>query len=171
MGATPATVVQTVTHVSVAITGPSSVSGVSGSGAMNPLLFNSCDAPDWKIDAPKFTYHGNSGTPESVITSVQNPTYGAMTLKGGWDPGNTLAKWMNQISDPAQDYSAKIAQVTVQFMDSKGTVLFQWLGTGAIMTSFSHSGSDASSNGVLTVTATIEANKWELQNASGSPLT
>jgi hypothetical protein len=167
--ATP-TPVQTVTHVSVQITGPSSVTQSGGSGAMNPLLFNACTPPDWSIEAPKFVYHGNSGTPESVITSVQNPVYGSMTLTGGWDPANTLASWMNQISDPTQDYSAKVAQVTVQFLDSKGTVLFQWVGTGAIMTAFSQSPSDASSNSVLTVTATIDANTWQLQNSGGSVL-
>ena len=56
-------------------------------------------------------------------------------------------------------------------MDSTGQPLFQWVGTGALLTGFSHSPSDASSNGVLTINATIDADTWQLQGSSGgSPL-
>jgi hypothetical protein len=168
MSATPPPV-QTVTHVSVKIEG-SSVSGVDPD-AMSNLLFSSCSPPDWSIDAPKHIFHGNSGAPETIISSVQNPAYGTMTLTQGWDPQNVLAHWMNQISDPSKAITDKKATVTVVFMDSTGQPLFQWVGTGALLTGFSHSPSDASSNGVLTITATIDADTWQLQGSSGgSPL-
>ena len=166
MGTTTPPVVQTVTHISVTIDG-TSVSGVDPS-AMNNLLFKSCTAPSWSIDAPKHVFHGNNGTPETIISSVQNPQYGTMTLVGGWDPNNVLAHWMNQISDPSVQMSDKKATVTVQFLDSTGTGLFQWVGTGAILTGFSHSPSDAASNAVLTITATIDADSWALCQSGGT---
>ena len=46
--------------------------------------------------------------------------------------------------------------------DNTSAPLFQWVGTGALLTSLSHSPSDASSNGVLTITATLDADKWAL---------
>ena len=165
MGTTPPPV-QTVTHISVDIQ--------PGSGAladptqMATLLFSSCSPPDWSIDAPKHIFHGDKGKPETIISSVQNPAYGTMTLTQGWDPNNILAKWMNQISDPTVAMDQKKAAVTVVFMDSTGTGLFQWVGTGAILTGFSHSPSDASSNGVLTITATIDADTWALCAAGGT---
>jgi hypothetical protein len=53
-------------------------------------------------------------------------------------------------------------------MDNTGKALFHWVGDGALLTSFSHSPSDASSNGVLTITATIDADKWTLCAAGGT---
>ncbi len=168
MGATPPPV-QTVTHISVSING-TSVQNVSAD-AMNNLLFSSCSAPDWSIEAPKHIFHGQNGTPETIISGVQNPQYGTMTLTQGWDPNGVMGHWMNQISDPSVKIDDKKSQVTVVFMDSSGQPLFQWVGTGAILTNFNHSPSDASSNGVLTCTATIDADTWQLQGASGgSPL-
>ena len=105
--------------------------------AMSNLLFSSCSPPDWSIDAPKHIFHGNSGAPETIISSVQNPAYGTMTLTQGWDPQNVLAHWMNQISDPSKAITDKKATVTVVFMDSTGQPLFQWVGTGALLTGFS----------------------------------
>lgn len=158
--------VQTVTHISVKIDCPS-VNGVTGADAMANLLFSSCTPPNWSIEAPKHVFHANSGAVETIISSVQKPTYGTMTLTQGWDPQHVLATWMNKISDPGTPMDQKKAQVTVVFMDSTGQGLFQWFGDGAILTSFSHSGSDASSNGVLTINATIDADSWQLQDASG----
>ncbi|MGO9973787.1 MAG: phage tail protein [Solirubrobacteraceae bacterium] len=164
MGTTPPAI-QTVTHVSVRIQG-TSISGVDPS-SMNNLLFSSCTPPNWSIDAPKHIFHGNQGAPEPIIAGVQNPTYGTMTLSQGWDPGHVLASWMNKISDPSVAITDKKATVTVVFMDSTGNALFQWVGTGALLTSFTHSASDASSNGVLTITATIDADTWQLQGSGG----
>lgn len=162
--------VQTVTHISVQIQG-NSISGVDGSSSMAQLLFSACTPPNWSIEAPKHIFHGNDGTPETIISSVQKPTYGTMTLKQGWDPNHVLASWMNAISDPSKSIDDKKAQVTVVFMDSTSQPLFQWVGTGALLTSFSHSASDASSNSVLTIDATIDADTWQLQGSSGgSPL-
>jgi len=166
MSATPPPI-QTVTHISVEIT-PGGGSQIGGSDGMDQLLFSSCSPPDWSIEAPKHIFHGNSGTPQPIISSVQNPTYGTMTLTQGWDPQNVLAHWMNQISDPSVAMDQKKAQVTVVFMDSTGAGLFQWVGTGALLTGFSHSPSDASSNGVLTITATIDADTWQLCAAGGT---
>ena len=52
--------------------------------------------------------------------------------------------------------------------NNDGPALFQWIGNGALLTSLSHSPSDASSNGVLTITATLDADKWTLAGPSGS---
>jgi tail tube protein gp19 len=161
--------VQTVTHVTVDLQGTSVADGAVAN--MADLLFSSCSAPDWSIEASKHVFHGVDGKPEQIISGVQNPTFGTMTLTQGWDPKNVLAHWMNQISDPSVAIADKKAQVTVVFMDSTSQALFQWVGTGAILTGLSHSPSDASSNGVLTINATIDADKWELQGAGGgSPL-
>jgi hypothetical protein len=165
MGTTP---VQTVSHILVDIT-PS----VADSGSMDKLLFSGCTPPDWSVEAPKHVFHGNKGTPESIIASIQKPTYGTMTLTQGWDPGNVLALWKNQIEKPDVPITDKKKQVTVQFCDSKGATLFQWMTDGAcgILTGFSHSGSDASSNGVLSITATIDADNWKLTAKGGGDLT
>jgi hypothetical protein len=83
-----------------------------------------------------------------------------------------LVKWMNKISDPTVTIDQKKADVTVVFMDNSGQPLFQWVGNGAILTSLSHSPSEASSNGVLTITATLDADKWSLCGpGSSDPLT
>jgi hypothetical protein len=169
MGGSPTMpAVQTVTHVILELKGSSATIG--GTSGMDQLLFSSCSAPDWSIDAPKHIFHGNSGAPVPIIAAVQNPTYSPMTLTQGWDPNNTLAAWMNTISDPTKAITDKKMTVTAQFCDNMGTVLFQWVGTGGLLTGFSHSPSDASSNGVLTITATIEADTWQLCDANGSPL-
>jgi hypothetical protein len=164
MGATPPAI-QTVTHISVAMDG-TAVSGVTAD-QMAQLLFSSCSPPDFSIDAPKHTFHGDKGAPEQIIAGVQNPSYGTMTLTQGWDPGHVLASWMNVIADPSKAITDKKVNITVIFMLSTGEPLFQWVGTGALLTGFSHSASDASSNGVLTINATIDADKWQLQGPSG----
>src|SRR5579884_2348575 len=117
MGGTTLPAVQTITHISVKID-CQSVNGVTGADAMSNLLFSSCTPPNWSIEAPKHIFHGNDGTPETIISSVQKPTYGTMTLKQGWDPNHVLASWMNAISDPSKSIDDKKAQVTVVFMDS-----------------------------------------------------
>ena len=115
---------------------------------MSNLLFSSCSPPDWSIDAPKHIFHGNSGAPETIISAVQNPDYGTMTLTQGWDPQNVLAHWMNQISDPSKAITDKKANGDGCIHGFDWTAaLFQWVGTGALLTGFSHSPSDASSNG------------------------
>jgi len=158
--------VQTVTHISVSISPGSGQ--LADPGKMANLLFSSCSPPDWSIEAPKHVFHGDQGQPETIISSVQKPAYGTMTLTQGWDPDNILAKWMNQISDSTVAIDQKKAAVDVVFMDNTGQALFHWVGEGALLTSFSHSPSDASSNGVLTITATIDADKWTLCAAGGT---
>jgi len=167
MGATPPTVV-TVTHVSVTISGPQ-IPTVDPN-AMQNLLFTSCKPPDWSIEAPPFVYHGSKGAPETIIPAVMQPKYGTMTLSQGWDPDHVLASWMNLISDATKAISDKKAQVTVVFNDSTNQPLFQWVGDGALLTSFSHSASDANSNAVLMVNATISADTWHLTDSSSNPL-
>jgi len=162
--------VQTVTHISVDI--QSGGGAIASESDMAQLLFSSCSPPDWSIDAPKHIFHGDQGKPETIISSVQNPNYGTMTLTQGWDPGNVLVKWMNKIADPTVAIDQKKADVTVVFMDNSGQPLFQWVGNGALLTGLSHSPSDASSNGVLTITATLDADKWALCGpGSSDPLT
>jgi hypothetical protein len=159
-------VVQTVTHITVNI--ESNGSKIADDTAMAQLLFSSCAPPQWSIEASKHIFHGDKGQPETIISSVQNPSYGTMTLTQGWDPGNVLVKWMNTISDPSKPIDQKKADVTVVFMDNSGQALFQWIGNGALLTSLSHSPSEASSNGVLTITATLDADKWTLAGPTGS---
>jgi tail tube protein gp19 len=161
--------VQTVTHISVDI--QSGGGAIASASDMAQLLFSSCSPPHWSIEAPKHIFHGDQGKPETIISSVQNPSYGTMTLTQGWDPNAVLVKWMNKISDPTVAIDQKKANVTVVFMDNSGTALFQWVGTGAILTSLSHSASEASSNGVLTITATLDADTWALCGpGSSTPL-
>jgi hypothetical protein len=157
--------IQTVTHITVDIKG-NSVQNAASSDMPN-LLFSSCSPPDWSIEAPKHVFHGDKGKPEQIISGVQNPSYGTMTLTQGWDPQNVLAHWMNQISDPAVKIDDKKALVTVVFLNSTSDPLFQWVGTGALLTNLTHSPSDASSNGVLTINATLDADTWQLQGPSG----
>jgi hypothetical protein len=165
--ATPPAVV-TVSHITVNITG-TGVGNSAGSANMETLLFSSCSPPNWSIEAPKHIFHGKDGTPQSIIGSVQNPTYGTMTLTQGWDPNHVLASWMNYIAKPENKIEDKKATITVTFMDSTGqTALFQWIGTGALLTGFTHAASDASSNGVLTISATIDADTWTLAGPTGT---
>lgn len=161
---TPAEV-YTVSHVAVAIAGIT-----DSAGGMNNLLFSSAKPPDWSIEAPKHVFHGDSGQVETIISAVQNPRYGTMTLTQGWDEKGCLAQWMGLIEDASKAIADKKKQVDVDFFKSDGTTkLFTWHADAALLTGYTHSASDAASNAVLTVTATIDADKWELKDGSGQP--
>jgi phage tail-like protein len=158
--------VYTVTNVAVKITGIT-----DAAGGMGALLFSSCKAPEWSIDAPKHLFHGDTG-PESIISTIQKPTYGTMTLSQGWDKDFCLAKWKATIEDPKKTIDDKKKEVKVDFLESDGTtILFSWHAEKALLTSYSHAASDAGSNAVLTVSATIDADTWEQLDSSGSPIT
>jgi hypothetical protein len=159
MGTTPPPV-YTVSHILV------SIDGIADPGNMNTLLFSACTPPDWSVEAPKHTFHGNAGAPENIIASVQKPNYGTMTLTQGWDDAHVLAKWKYAIEQPG-DISTKKKAVDVTFCKSDGTTLFKWHTDAGLLTGYTHSGSDASSNGVLTITATIDADTWVLSDDSG----
>jgi hypothetical protein len=161
--------VQTVTHITVNISAGGSP--IAQDSDMSNLLFSSCAPPHWQIEATKHQFHANDGKIETIISSVQNPSWGTMTLTQGWDPNTVLVKWMNKISDPTVPIDQKKADITVVFMDNTGQPLFQWVGTGGLLTGFSHSPSEASSNGVLTITATLDADTWALCGpGSSTPL-
>jgi T4-like virus tail tube protein gp19 len=147
------------------------IQDIASPGDMGTLLFSSCSPPDWSIDAPKHIFHGNTG-PESIISTIQNPTYGTMTLTQGWDQGNILAKWKAIIEDPSQTIDQKKKDVKVDFLQSDGqTILFSWHTATGLLTGYTHAASDASSNAVLTVSATIDGDTWEQLDSGGSPIT
>jgi T4-like virus tail tube protein gp19 len=156
--------VYTVSHVAVTIDGVTDVE-------MNKLLFNSAKPPDWQIEAPKHTFHGDKGAIQSIISAVQNPSYTTMTLTQGWDENAVLAKWRATVTDPSKAITDKKKHVKVDFLKSDGSILFSWDAQQALLTGYSHSGSDAGSNAVLTVTATIDADEWQHLDSSGSPIT
>ena len=103
------------------------IAGITDSASsMGALLFSSCTPPSWSIDAPKHIFHGDKG-PESIISAIQNPSYGTMTLTQGWDQGMCLAKWKALIEDPSQAIDQKKKDVKVDFLESDGqTILFSW---------------------------------------------
>jgi hypothetical protein len=144
------------------------MTGAISTSSMDQLFFNQCTPPEWSMDLPSQFFHGNSGGVQQVFGAVTKPKYGTVSLKGGWDPQHLLATWANKISDQSQPMSAKTCDVTLKFEDSTGTALFTWVGAGALMTHFSHSGSDASSNAFLSVNATISAPEWKLMDSGGS---
>jgi hypothetical protein len=157
--------VYTVSNVKVTIAGIT-----DSAGSMGALLFSSCSPPNWSIDAPKHIFHGDKG-PESIISTIQKPTYGTMTLTQGWDAGYCLAKWKAIIEDPQQTIDQKKKDVKVDFLQSDGqTILFSWHTTAGLLTGYTHAASDASSNAVLTVTATIDADTWEQLDNNGTPI-
>jgi phage tail-like protein len=155
--------VYTVSHVAVTIDGITD-------GEMNKLLFNSAKPPDWSIEAPKHTFHGDKGSVESIISAVQNPSYTTMTLTQGWDEGAVLAKWRATVTDPSKAITDKKKHVKVDFLKSDGSILFSWDAQQALLTGYSHSGSDAASNAVLTVTVTIDADQWQQLDSGGTPI-
>ena len=158
--------VYTVSNVKVTIAGITDQA--SGMGA---LLFSSCSAPDWSIDAPKHIFHGDQG-PESIISTIQKPTYGTMTLTQGWDQGFCLAKWKALIEDPSQTIDQKKKDVKVDFLQSDGqTILFSWHATAGLLTSLSGGASNPSDNSPLIDTATIDADSWEYLDSGGQPVT
>jgi T4-like virus tail tube protein gp19 len=159
MGSTPPPV-YTVSHVLV------SIADIADAGNMSTLLFSSCSPPDWSVEAPKHIFHSNQGGTESLIAAVQQPQYGTMTLTQGWDDTHVLAKWKYLIEQPG-DITTKKKAVDVTFCKSDGSTLFKWHTDAGLLTGYSHSASDASSNGVLTVTATIDADTWVLSDDSG----
>jgi phage tail-like protein len=156
--------VYTVSHVAVSIDGLTD-------GGMNNLLFSSASPPSWTIDASKHVYHGDNGSTESIISAIQNPKYSPMQLTQGWDEGMVLAKWKALIEDPSTAIADKKKHVKVDFLKSDGSILFSWDAQAAILTAYNHSASDAASNAVLTVTATIDADIWTHLDSSGSPIT
>jgi hypothetical protein len=160
-GSTPT--VYTVTNVKVTIQDITD-------GSMGGLLFSSCTPPAWSVDAPKHMFHGDTG-PESIISTIQKPTYGTMTLSQGWDQNYCLAKWKAIIEDPSQTIDKKKKDVKVDFLQSDGTtILFSWHASAGLLTGYSTAASDPSSNGVLTVSATIDADSWEQLDSGGSPI-
>lgn len=160
----PVPQVYTVTNIKVTIG--------SLTPAMSPLLFSSCTPPSWSIDAPKHVFHGDAG-PETIIASIQNPTYGTMTLTQGWDQGNVLATWKALIMDPTKTIDQKKMDVKVDFLPTASAtdVLFSWHAAAALLTGYSTAASDAASNAVLTVTATIDADAWEQLGPGGAQIT
>ena len=57
-----------------------------------------------------------------------------------------------QVTDPSKAITDKKKHVKVDFLKSDGSILFSWDAQQALLTGYSHSGSDAASNAVLTVT-------------------
>ena len=155
--------VYTVSHVAV------SIDGVTD-GEMNKLLFNSAKQPDGSIEATKHVFHGDKGAVETIISAVQNPTYTTMTLTQGWDEGMVMAKWWATVTDPSKAISDKKKHVKVDFLKTDGSILFSWDAQQALLTGYSHSGSSAGDNAVLTVTATIDADEWKQLDSGGSPI-
>ena len=93
-----------------------------------------------------------------------------MTLTQGWDEGYCLAKWKATIADPSKAITDKKKHVKVDFLKPDGSILFSWDAQQALLTGYSHSASDAASNSVLTVTATIDADDWQQLDGNGSPI-
>jgi hypothetical protein len=148
------------------------IAGVTDSaGSMGALLFNSCTQPDWSITAPKHIFHGDKG-PESIIASIQQPTFGTMTLTQGHDEGMCMRKWAALITDPSQTIDQKKKDVKVDFLDSDAqTILFSWHATAGLLTSLSGGASNPSDNSPLIDTATIDADSWEYLDSGGQPVT
>lgn len=155
--------VYTVSHVAV------SIDGVTD-GEMNKLLFNSAKAPDASVQATKHVFHGDKGAIETIISAVQNPTYTAMTLTQGWDENFVMAKWWATVIDPSKAINDKKKHVKVDFLKTDGSILFSWDAQQALLTAYSHSPSAAGDNGVLTVTATIDADEWKQLDSGGNPI-
>lgn len=165
-GTTPPPV-YTVSHIEVKIAGVTD----SAPNGMNSLLFNSASSPAWSVEATKHVFHGNQGQPETVISAVQSPKYGTMTLNQGWDEGYCLAKWKAQIEDPQTPIDQKKKQVDVTFYQNDGsTELFTWHTDTGLLIAYETAASDPASNGLLTVSATIDADTWQ-QTVGGSPIT
>jgi hypothetical protein len=156
--------VYTVSHVAV------SIDGVTD-GEMNKLLFNSAKQPDATIEATKHVFHGDKGAVETIISAVQNPTYTTMTLTQGWDEGMVMAKWWATVKDASKAIADKKKHVKVDFLKTDGSILFSWDAQQALLIGYSHSGSSAGDNSVLTVTATIDADEWQQLDSGGSPIT
>ena len=81
-----------------------------------------------------------------------------------------MAKWLAQIQDPSKKIDEKKKHVKIDWLDQNGEPLFSWDAEKALLTGYSHAGSDPSSSAVLTVTATIDADEWKHLDASGSPI-
>jgi phage tail-like protein len=148
------------------------IAGVTDSApdGMNSLLFSSASTPNWSIEATKHVFHGNSGQPETIISAVQHAKYGTVTLKQGWDEGYCLAKWRAQIEDPQTAIDQKKKQVDITFYQNDGTTeLFTYHTDSGLMTSYETAASDPASNGLLTVSVTLDADTWQ-QTVGGSPI-
>jgi hypothetical protein len=50
------------------------------------------------------------------------------------------------------------------------TPICVWSGTGAVITQYGQSASNASSNEILTENVTIDAEKWDMLDSNGSPI-
>jgi phage tail-like protein len=156
--------VYTVAHVNVTI------DGITDAG-MNQLLFNRATPPSVTVEAPKHDFHGDQGNVQSIIASVQTVKYGTVELSQGLDKGMCMAKWLAQIQDPAKKIDEKKKHVKIDWLDQNGQTLFSWDAEKALLTGYSSAGSDPSSNAVLTVTATIDADEWKHLDSGGSPIT
>jgi hypothetical protein len=165
----PAPAVYTVAHIAVTITDVTTLAQ-----GMSPLLFKSCTPPSWSVQAPKESFHSDKGAVQQLITAVQNPTWGQMTLTQGWDTGFVFAKWMATVQDPASSIDKKQKDVKVDFLPADFATtnkpLYSWHTTTGLLVSLQTGGSDPTSHAPLITTVSIEANEWELFDDGGNKI-
>jgi phage tail-like protein len=154
----------TACYVQVEVDGLTGVDGTS----MNSLLFNSFTPPAWSTETPKHKFYGDQGKTEVLHGGARNENWSPAQLGRGVDTEYCLFNWVQEIRQKGPTEAKKDVKITVQ--EPGGTGIVVWSGTGAVITHYSQSASNASSNEILTEQVTIDAEKWDMLDGGGSPI-
>ena len=143
--------------------------GVSGSSDMPKLLFNSFTPPAWSTDTPKHKFYGDAGKTEILHGGARNENWSPAQLGRGVDTNHVLFNWVQEIRQKGPTEAKKDVQITIQQPGGQDAIEV-WSATGAVITQYSQGASNASSNEILTENITLDAEKWDLLDGSGSPI-
>jgi phage tail-like protein len=153
-------------YVMVKITGGDSSSDIDGSSSMSTLLFNSFTPPTWSTETPKHKFYGDQGKTEILHGGARNENWSPAQLGRGVDTNYTLFKWVQSIRQKGPTGAKKDLEITVQAPAGDKPVCV-WAATGAVITQYGQSASNAASNEIMTENVTIDAETWDLKDGGG----
>lgn len=160
------TQVYTNCYVAVEISG---LNGVGGDTDMPKLLFNSFTPPTWSTETPKHKFYGGSGKTETLHGGARNENWSPAQLGRGVDTSYALFNWVQEIRQKGPTAAKKDVKITVQEPAGAGAICV-WSGTGAVITQYGQSASNAGANEILTENVTIDAETWDMLDGSGKPI-
>ncbi|HEY1517921.1 MAG TPA: phage tail protein [Solirubrobacteraceae bacterium] len=153
-------------YVSVEITG---LANVDQGASMAKLLFNSFTPPAWSTETPKHKFYGDQGKTEILHGGARNENWSPVQLGRGVDTQYVLYNWVQEIRQKGPTAAKKDVKITVQAPAGDQPICV-WSGTGAVITQYGQSASNAAGNEILTENITIDAETWDMLDGGGQPI-
>jgi phage tail-like protein len=120
------------------------------------LLFYSVTPPSGSLDTREFKTWDAQGLPINSIGGGRQVTWSPVTLSKGVDTDNKLYEWFKTVLEKgATAETKKDVKITVMAEDGT-TTLHIWNLTGAVITDYGHSASNAQTNEVLVQNITLK---------------